>query len=83
MSETLLINLRDYLIGTLTPSNMNWLGQQLIRFSHRGTETTSYTKQELLERAENGRKQISDGEFYTTEEVFSILEQQDKQLELA
>lgn len=83
MSETLLINLRDYLIGTLTPSNMNWLGQQLIHFSHGGTETTSYTKKELLERAENGRKQIADGDFYTTEEVFNILGQVDKQLEMA
>ncbi len=30
-----------------------------------------YTKEELLQTAETGRKQIADGYFYTTEEVIS------------
>ena len=30
-----------------------------------------YTKEELMQIAETGRKQIADGYFYTTEEVIS------------
>ena len=30
MSETTLLNLRDYLFGTLTESNMLWLAKQLL-----------------------------------------------------
>ena len=32
-----------------------------------------YTKEELLQMAETGKKQIADGYFFTTEEVISIL----------
>lgn len=33
-----------------------------------------YTDEELVMRAEKGRRQIADGKYYTNEEVFRMLE---------
>ncbi len=38
MSETLLINLRDYLCGTLSPENMAWLSVELAEHSKKKKE---------------------------------------------
>ena len=65
-------NLLEYLYATLTPNNQKWLGEHLIE--HAKQEEISmqpYTKEELLQMAETGRKQIADGYYYTTEEVIS------------
>ena len=72
MSTATLTNLLEYLYGALTPSNMKWLGEHLIEHAEKVEDPSRpYTKEELLQMAETGRKQIADGYYYTTEEVIS------------
>ena len=72
MSTTTLTNLLEFLYGTLTPSNQKWLGEHLIEHAKQEEDPMRpYTKEELLQMAETGRKQIADGYSYTTEEVIS------------
>jgi len=72
MSTATLTNLLEYLYGALTPSNMKWLGEHLIEHAEKVEDPMRpYTKEELLQMAETGRKQIADGYYYTTEEVIS------------
>ena len=76
MSAATLSSLLEYLYGTLSPSNMRWVGEHLIEYANReDTEDTlqPYTKEELLERAEEGRRQIAMGNYCTSEELFEEL----------
>lgn len=70
MSNALLLNLRDYLCGTLSPENLSWLSSELAEYSKR-QELEAYTVEELLERAERGRKEIAEGHYKTNEEVLA------------
>ena len=75
MITTTLSGLRDYLFSTLSPSNMRWLGEQLTEYADRQDEIQkSYTKEELLERAESARKRIASGHFKPIEDVLKELE---------
>ena len=72
MSTATLNGLLEYLYATLTPSNQKWLGEHLIEHAkHEEGPLRPYTKEELLQMAETGRKQIADGYYYTTKEVIS------------
>ncbi len=72
MSTATLNNLLEYLYATLTPNNQKWLGEHLIEHAKLEEDPMRpYTKEELLQMAETGRKQIADGFCYTTEEVIS------------
>ena len=72
MSTATLNGLLEYLFATLTPSNQKWLGEHLIEHAKQEEDSMQpYTKEELLQMAETGRKQIADGYYYTTEEVIS------------
>ena len=76
MSTATLRGLLEYLYSTLSPSNMRWVGEHLIEYAKRedSEETLQpYTKEELLERAEEGRKQIAMGNYCTSEELFKEL----------
>ncbi len=76
MSTATLRGLLEYLYGTLSPSNMRWVGEHLIEYAKREESEESlrpYTKEELLERAEEGRKQIAMGNYCTSEELFKDL----------
>ena len=76
MSTATLRGLLEYLYGTLSPSNMRWVGEHLIEYAKREEAEESlrpYTKEELLERAEEGRKQIAMGNYCTSEELFKDL----------
>ena len=67
MSTATLNGLLEYLYATLTPSNQKWLGEHLIEHAkHEEDPLRPYTKEELLQMAETGRKQIADGYYYTT-----------------
>lgn len=75
MSTATLSNLRDYLLSTLTPSNMRWLGAQLTEYADRQEKTLqSYTKEELLERAESARERIAAGQYKPIEDILTELE---------
>ena len=76
MSTATLSSLLEYLYGTLSPSNMRWVGEHLIEHAKKeeqGEVLTPYTREELLERAEEGRRQIAMGNYCTSEELFDAL----------
>lgn len=94
MSEATLTSLLEYLCGALTPSNQRWLAEHLIEhaYTEEGEALTPYTIEELMERAEKGRKEIASGNYVTSEHLFhdlfeefgldpSDMEEIDKQLE--
>lgn len=72
MSTALLTNLLEYLRGTLTPNNMQWLGEHLIEYAHEESQLQTYTVEDLLQMAETGRQQIAEGKCYTTDEVLQF-----------
>ena len=76
MSTATLNNLLEYLYGTLTPNNMKWLGEHLIERAEKEKAIPVYTKEELIQMAELGRKQIEEGNYYTTEEVLAECEKE-------
>ena len=75
MSETTLTSLLEYLYGALTPNNQRWLAEHLIEhaYAEEGEVLKPYTVEELLERAEKGRKEIARGNYVTSEELFRDL----------
>ena len=78
MSTATLRGLLEYLYGTLSPSNMCWVGEHLIEYAKREESEESlrpYTKEELLERAEEGRRQIAMGNYCTMEELLQELDE--------
>lgn len=77
MSTATLSNLLEYLYATLTPNNMKWLGEHLIERAEKEEEIPVYTREELIQMAELGRKQIEDGHFFTTEEVLAACEKEE------
>lgn len=79
ISTATLSSLLEYLYGTLSPSNMRWLGEHLIeqaqKEEQREETLTPYTREELLERAEEGRRQIAMGNYCTMEELLQELDE--------
>lgn len=72
MSETTLLNLRDYLFGTLTESNMLWLAKQLLE--HVKTEEKHlkpYTIEEIDSMLDAAENDFETGNHLTNEEVFN------------
>ena len=72
MSETTLLNLRDYLFGTLTESNMLWLAKQLLE--HVKTEEKPlkpYTIEEIDSMLNEAEADFETGNYLTNEEVFN------------
>ncbi|MBQ5539994.1 MAG: hypothetical protein IIU03_07145 [Bacteroidales bacterium] len=74
MSKELLINLRDYLLGTLSPEDIIWLGNSLIY--NKNNDTKEPLKRDTLEEycnlLEEGRLQAETGKYCTTEELFKM-----------
>jgi len=72
MSETTLLNLRDYLFETLTESNMLWLAKQLLE--HVKTEEKpleQYTIEEIDSMLDAAENDFETGNYLTNEEVFN------------
>lgn len=72
MSETTLLNLRDYLFETLTESNMLWLAKQLLE--HVKTEEKPlepYTIEEIDSMLDAAENDFETGNYLTNEEVFN------------
>ena len=72
MSEATLTNLLQYLYGALTPSNQRWLAAHLVEHAdvQEAEDLKPYTIEELVERAEKGRKEIARGNYVTSEALF-------------
>lgn len=73
MSIETLSGLRDYLFDTLSRSNMLWLATQLKERAEQEEELKPYTIEELHQMVEKGRREIAEGHYCTSEEVFSEL----------
>ena len=77
MSTTALTGLLEYLYGTLTPSNMRWVGEQLINEANQQEHPLKrYTKEEILEMVEKGRRQIDQGEWISHEDFMREWEEE-------
>lgn len=73
MSNATLTNLLDYLYGTLTPSNMRWVGEHLIEYARKEEETPvlkPFTMEEIDAMLDEAERDFEAGEYLTHEEVF-------------
>lgn len=72
MSTTALEGLLSYLYGTLSPSNMQWVGEHLIEYAKRDKreELRPYTMQEIDDMLDEAEAAFEAGDYLTNEEVF-------------
>ena len=68
---------RGLLAYNLTTDNKRWLAEQLWSDVQSEESTRPYTRQELIEMAETGRRQIAEGRSYSTEEVLRMCSEKD------
>lgn len=73
MSKEALIALRDHILLTLSPSDIQWLMGELSYTSHEPEQLKPYTMEEINAMIDEGERQIANGEYYTTEEVMDML----------
>lgn len=72
MSEVTLLNLRDYLYGTLSKSNMLWLAKQLVEHAKTIDEPLKpYTIEEIDIMLNEAEYDFETGNYLTNEEVFN------------
>ncbi|MBQ8065130.1 MAG: hypothetical protein IJ200_05685 [Prevotella sp.] len=64
--------LLDYLCGTLTPSNMRWVGEHLIEYAEKEEteKLRQYSMQEIDDMLDEAEAAFEAGEFLTNDEVF-------------
>ena len=71
MSTATLKSLLDYLYGTLSPSNMRWVGEHLIEYSKKEeSEQRPYTMQEIDDMLDEAEAAFEAGDYLTNDEVF-------------
>ena len=77
MSTATLSNLRDYLCGTLSTSDMIWLVEEMKNFM-RGPEEKlkPYTMEELNARIDQSERDIAEGRVYEFDEMMHELEEE-------
>ena len=64
--------LLEYLYGTLSPSNMRWVGEHLIEYSKKQEmeQLRSYTMQEIDGMLDEAEAAFEAGDYLTNDEVF-------------
>ena len=89
MSTAILSGLLDYLYGTLTPSNMRWVGEHLIERATKEEHTPKpYTMEEINAMLDAAEADIAAGRTIPHEESMrrwqeEIAREEQKELELA
>jgi hypothetical protein len=89
MSTATLSNLLEFLYGTLTPSNMQWLGEQLIEHARNEEEKLRpYTMEEINAMIDEAEAEIAAGKGTSHEEVMrewdeEIARMEQEELEMA
>ena len=72
MTTATLSGLLDYLYGTLTPSNMRWIGERLI--AHAKEEESNllrpFTMEEIDSMLDEAEADFESGNYLTNEDVF-------------
>lgn len=86
MRETTLNSLLDYLHGTLSTSDMRWVGEHLIRYAEYEEEPVKqYTMEEINAMLDEAEENFNAGLGIPSEDVFRELEeemaQEERQLE--
>ena len=77
MSETVLANLREYLTGTLQPTELMWLIHELTPYAAMPEGTLEpYTMEEINARIDEAERQSAAGEYYDSEDVFRMLDEE-------
>ena len=74
MSEATLTNLLEYLYETLTPNNMQWLGEHLIE--HANHAVKPYTMEELNAMLDEAEADIAAGRTISDEDVWREIEKE-------
>ena len=69
MSEATLTSLLEYLYGTLSPSNMRWVGEHLIQFADSEENQKPYTMEEIHAMIEASQADIAAGKTYSHDDV--------------
>ena len=87
MSTATLAGLLDYLYGTLTPSNMRWVGEHLIERATKEEHTPKpYTMEEINSMLDLAEADFAAGRFIDDDDVWEELdaelarEKEEKQL---
>ena len=75
MSTATLTSLLDYLYGTLSSSNMRWVGEHLIEQANKqekeqGYDLTPFTMDEIDAMLDEAESAFEAGEYLTNDEVF-------------
>ena len=72
MSTTALSGLLEYLYGTLSISNMRWVGEHLIEYAKKeeAEQLRPYTKEEIDDMLDEAESAFDAGDYLTNEEVF-------------
>ena len=72
MSTATLTSLLDYLFGTLSPSNMRWVGEHLIEQAKKqeSEELRPFTMKEIDAMLDEAEAAFDAGDFLTQDEVF-------------
>ena len=81
MSEATLTSLLEYLYGTLTPSNMRWIGEHLIQFAESEEKPKPYNMEEINAMLEASQNDIAAGRTYSHEEVMREWDEEMARLE--
>ena len=74
MSEATLTSLLEYLYGTLTPSNMRWVGEHLIHYADSEENLKPYTMEEVHSMLDAAERNYETGLGIPSENVFRELE---------
>ena len=72
MSTMALEGLLSYLYGTLSPSNMLWVGEHLIEYAKKeqSKQLRPYTMEEIDDMLDEAEAAFEAGDYLTNEEVF-------------
>lgn len=78
MSSTALSSLLDYLCGTLTTSNMRWVGEHLIEYANREEkeQMRPYTREEINAMIDEAEANFAAGKGIPHEEVMREWEEE-------
>ena len=78
MSTTALEGLLSYLYGTLSPSNMQWVGEHLIEYAKKeqSEQLRPYTMQELNARIDQAEADIAAGRVIDDDDVWAELDEE-------
>ena len=76
MSTSALAGLLEYLYGTLSSSNMRWVGEHLIEFANKeeSERLRPYTMQEIDKILDEAETAFEAGDYMTNNEVFQLIE---------